>query len=134
MKKVMLILMVLCVWCLCVFADDILNYYTAESHPDAAAIQGIVDAAKVDDISFNVDASGVVTTGIITVDANDYIMIPWTPPPPKWRCLIHGIIDYMETNVFTIYEDDIQYEYCIRCFRNMLDKNIPALVKIEPKS
>ena len=88
--------------------------------------------ASEDAVEFVIDANLLyVTQTQLRVDPNLYRIFIEPPPSPKWKCTIHGVIDHDKLGVFTIYDVDTVREYCIRCFIDLLDKNIPELVKID---
>ena len=58
------------------------------------------------------------------------------PPPPKHRCPVHGVIDDVNNFLFTIeggYNDAAKMtKVCLRCLSDLINKNVPQLVKIDP--
>ncbi len=71
---------------------------------------------------------------LLWVDANETFVFTNIWPKPTHRCPIHGIIDWQKESNFTI---DIRGErivnVCLRCLSELINKNLPQLIEIDPK-
>ena len=80
-----------------------------------------------------VDVNNTMTWIDITEDdPNQHTIRIWTPPPPEWECVVHGVMDDEKNFFYTIDINSKEIlRVCLRCYADMINKNVPALVKID---
>ena len=67
-----------------------------------------------------------------TIDRNDWTIISVWPPKPTHKCLVHGVIDYVNQSGLTIDVNGVCItRVCIRCLSDLVNNNLPQLELIE---
>ncbi len=98
----------------------------------------IVEVDEYDDTFRTVDSNIITISHIdatLSVDPNIFSIVTYpSPPKPKYKCPVHGIIDNEKEFAFsiTLVEEKIM-NVCYRCYAEFIAANLPELIEIKKR-